>query len=74
MPRQPSPAEIRAAREAAGMTQEQAASVVWVSRRAWLCWENTARNAREMPLAAFELFCLKTGQGAFFQNLATTPC
>ena len=53
----PSPATIRAARKAAGMTQEQAANVIGATRRAWQEWEAGRRN---MPGAKWELFLLKT--------------
>ena len=53
----PSPGDIRAARDAAGLTQEQAAALVHAARRAWQDWE---RGERQMPPAAWELFRLKT--------------
>lgn len=37
--RNPDPAEIRAAREAAGLTQTQAAEIVWGNLRSWQNWE-----------------------------------
>lgn len=59
----PTPAEIRAAREAAGLTQTQAAQVIYSTLRAWQNWENDdATDGRRMHPAAFELFMLKTGQ------------
>jgi putative transcriptional regulator len=54
----PTPAEVRAAREAAGLTQPMAAAVVRGSMRAWQDWES---GARRMPPGLFELFQIKTG-------------
>ena len=60
--KQPTPAEIRAAREAAGQTQTQAALEVHVALRTWQHWEEPARTpgARAMPLGLWELYLLKT--------------
>ena len=55
----PTPQEIAAARRNAGHTQEQAAEVVYGTRRAWQDWE---LGHRGMPPAALELYRLKTGQ------------
>lgn len=52
----PAPAEIRAAREAAGLTQTQAAHLVHGTLRAWQEWE--AGNRRMHP-GLWELFRLK---------------
>ncbi len=52
----PTPTEVRAAREAAGLTQPQAAEVVRGSMRAWQEWE--AGNRRMHP-GLWELFTLK---------------
>jgi len=60
----PTPAAIRAAREAAGLTQAQAAFRVHVDARSWRKWEN---GERAMHNAFWELFQLKTGRG----NLAS---
>lgn len=53
----PQPAEIIARRTAAGLTQTQAANLVYVMLRAWQRWE---AGDREMSAAHWELFCLKT--------------
>ncbi len=60
--KQPSPAEVRAARSAAGLTQTQAAELVHAKLRTWQHWEADAgtEDAREIPLASWELFLLKT--------------
>lgn len=59
----PSPAQVRAAREAAGCTQEQAGVVVHISARGWQNYEQErGGNQRSMSAAMFELFLLKTGQ------------
>lgn len=55
----PDPSEIRAAREAVGHTQGDAADRVHAATRTWRMWE---AGDRRMPLASWELYCLKTGQ------------
>lgn len=57
--REPRPEELLAAREAVGLTQQQAADVIYTSLRSWENWE---QGQRRMPASAFELFMLKTGQ------------
>ena len=57
-PAAPSAEEIRTARLAAGMTQDQAAAAVHVTVRMWTHWEC---GTREMPLARWELFRAKIG-------------
>ena len=60
--RNPSPCEIRAAREAAGLTQAQAAELVHASARSWQQWEQDAGvNCRRMHPGLWELFRLKAG-------------
>ena len=54
----PTPAEVRAARELTGLTQTAAASLVYSTCRAWQKWESG--EARMHP-AMFELFALKMG-------------
>lgn len=58
----PTPAQIRAAREAAGLTQTQAATLVHVALRTWQHWEEPrgGDGAREIPLGLWELFLIKT--------------
>lgn len=59
----PTVKEVRQARANAGLTQEQAARVVYVTLAAWQKWENpNPATGNKMPLAAYELFLLKTGQ------------
>lgn len=50
--------EVRAMREALGLTQDQAGALVHVSGRTWRKWELAER---EMHPAFFELFLIKTG-------------
>lgn len=52
----PSPAEIKEARVAAGLTQTQAAALVGVQPRAWRYWEV---GGRKMSGAVWELFQIK---------------
>jgi len=58
----PTPEAIRAAREAAGLTQTEAASVVYSSLRTWQNWEapKDAPEHRRMHPAIWELWLLKT--------------
>jgi len=58
--RNPRPAEIVAAREAAGVTQTQAGALLHTSCRVWQQWE---AGARRMHPAFFELFNIKTKKG-----------
>lgn len=57
----PSPERIRAAREAAGLSQTAAAALIHSGLRAWQEWE--AGNRRMHP-AFFELFKIKTSKVA----------
>ena len=53
-PQSPTPAEILAIRQAAGLTQEQAAFRVYAtSYRTWQDWE---RGVRQMPVAIWKLW------------------
>ena len=56
----PTPAEVRAAREAAKLTQEQAGALVHSSRIAWARWESDGSDARRMHPGLWELFGIKT--------------
>lgn len=57
---QPTPDQIRAARLAAGHTQAQAAEVIHSARR--MTWADYEEGRRVIPLAAWELYLLRTGQ------------
>lgn len=54
----PTPGEIRAAREAAGLTQTQAARMIHSTLRAWQNWEEPPgdANSRRMHPGLWELF------------------
>ncbi len=52
----PTPEEIKAARKLAGLTQEQAAALVYVKRDGWIRWE---KGRRDMHPAFWELFNMK---------------
>lgn len=52
----PTPEIIKAARAAAGLTQTQAAELIYCTMRAWQDWEG---GQRAMHPAFFELFLLK---------------
>lgn len=61
--RVPTPDEVRAARERAGLTQAEAAAKVLGSVRAWEKWESMdASENRRMHPGLFKLFLLETGQ------------
>lgn len=56
----PTPAEIALARHAAGLTQDQAAELVFLG--AGTRWGEYERGARLMDYSRWELFAIKTGQ------------
>jgi DNA-binding transcriptional regulator YiaG len=56
--RNPTPAEIRAAREAAGLTQTEAARLIYCTLRGWQGWED---GSRRMHPAMWDLFLLRVG-------------
>lgn len=55
----PTPKEVAEAREKAGLTQTDAARVIYCTLRAWQDWEG---GQRRMHPAFIELFRIKTGQ------------
>ena len=57
MPNNPPPAEIRQAREAAGLSQAAAAALVHTTCRVWQQWE---AGDRKMHAAFWELFTIKS--------------
>lgn len=60
-PENPAPDAIRAARAAAGLTQTQAAALIYCTLRGWQDWE---AGKRAMHPAFFELFLLKASKNA----------
>ena len=54
--RNPTPGEVRAARDAAGLTQEQAAALIYATRRSWQDYEG---GQRRMHPGLWELFQIK---------------
>lgn len=56
----PLPATIRRARELAGLTQAQAAAVVYTVGPVWLQWESENERNRRMHPGLYELFLIKT--------------
>lgn len=58
-PESPAPEAIKAARAAAGLTQTQAATLIYCGLRGWQEWEG---GKRTMHPAFFELFLLKATQ------------
>ena len=68
--RNPSPAEVRAARDAAGLTQAQAAALVHATARNWQQWEQEeGSNTRRMHPGLWELFGLKVARLAMLDAL-----
>lgn len=62
--RNPTPAEVRAARESAGLTQTAAAELIYTTCRTWQQWEageGTAGHRRMHP-AFWELFKIKSAK------------
>lgn len=55
----PTPDQIRSARIAAGLTQTQAAALIYSSLRSWQQWE---AGDRRMHPGLFELFKIKCTQ------------
>ena len=57
----PKPAQIRTAREAAGLSQDAAAALLYKARGTWAQWEarEGSPNHRAMDPAFWELFQLK---------------
>lgn len=62
--RSPTPAEIRAARNGAGLTQTTAAALIGKPLRTWQGWETTEGIAahRKMDAALWELWQLKLAE------------
>ena len=54
----PTPEQIIAAREQAGLNMSQAAALIYCSRGTWLRWES---GERRMHPAMYELFMIKSG-------------
>jgi putative transcriptional regulator len=52
--RSPTPAEIRAARAAAGLSQREAAELVWAKLRTWQHWEAGTRTMHPAIWWAFQ--------------------
>jgi transcriptional regulator with XRE-family HTH domain len=55
----PPPEQVKQARENTGLTQSQAAAVIYKKLLAWQRYES---GDRSMDYALYELFMLKTGQ------------
>jgi len=66
----PTPQEILAAREAAGLTQTQAAMLVHASCRTWQQWE---ADDRRMHPAFWELFCIKAADRSTGKKVTPNP-
>jgi putative transcriptional regulator len=73
--RNPAPVEIRERREAAGLTQAQAAELIYSSARAWQNWEMPTDTIehRRMPPGLFELFQAKVTHPELFKVAESFP-
>lgn len=62
----PTPAQIKAAREGARLSQSEAAALVHATRRTWQNWESSegSGNYRAIDAAAWELFESKARRAA----------
>jgi hypothetical protein len=60
--REPTGEELRIAREAAGLTLEQAARLIYSTAAKFEECENLQPGGLRMRSAEFELLCIKTGQ------------
>ncbi len=60
-PSNPTPEQIREIRALAGLTQTEAAGMVYVALRSWQKWEDSTGgdSARTMPAAAWALFLIR---------------
>ncbi len=56
----PTPEQIKKARMDAGLTQSQAADLIYSELRTWQHWE---KGDRDMHPGLFELFVIKVGGG-----------
>lgn len=72
--RNPSPREVRAARELAGLTQTQAGALVHTSCRTWQQWEaeQGTKDHRAMHPAFWELFQSKIAGLPLLEGIAMT--
>ena len=71
----PAPNDIKTAREAARLSQSEAAALVHATRRTWQNWEAAegTANHRAMPPAAWELFEAKARRAAEEFERILTP-
>ncbi|WP_293000017.1 hypothetical protein [Nevskia sp.] len=69
-PPSPAPAEVAAARAKSGLTQTEAAALVYSTFRTWQNWESGARN---MPPALWELWQYKALRVPIPAGLAQGP-
>lgn len=67
----PKPTQVAEARNKAGLSQSEAAKLVYSSRPSWARWEAVGDNHVPMPRAEWELFLIKTGQLSLFAHPQT---
>ncbi|NOS73160.1 MAG: XRE family transcriptional regulator [Methyloglobulus sp.] len=62
----PSPTQIKEAREKAGLTQSQAAALIYKGLRTWQGWEAPVgeKGHRKMDIAFWELYNMKVALNA----------
>lgn len=71
----PTPAQVRRAREKAGLTLEQAGALVYTSWRTWQNWEADEGSAehRRMHAATWELFQVKLAAKNLLEQRELSP-
>lgn len=71
----PTPAQVRRAREGAGLTLEQAGALVFTSWRSWQNWEADVDSAehRRMHPATWELFQVKLAARKLLEERSLSP-
>lgn len=63
------PPILKQARENAGLSSREAASLVGVTTVTWQRWEGQSSRSTEIPYAHWNLFLLLTGQHPVFEAL-----
>lgn len=70
-PQCPGCVAVRSAREAAGLTQPEAAQLVYLNRGE--TWSEYERGLRPIDAARWELFLIKTGQHRMYRPVRGVP-
>jgi hypothetical protein len=65
----PTPAQVRAARLSADLSQAEAARLIWTGPRTWQRYETDGPSGRSMHPGLFELFLLKSNQPHLIERI-----